>query len=64
MTGGIDIILPHRKSGQTLFAYGYLNRRVLEGGGSLLPAERYFELIGFSCEKAATASVGRGSRIT
>jgi hypothetical protein len=57
-------MLPHRKSGQSLSAYGYLNWRVFEGEGSLLPTERYFELIGFSCEKAATASVGRGFRIT
>jgi hypothetical protein len=63
MTGGIDIMLPHRNSGQSFPAYGYLNWRVLEGGSSLLLRNTTSTCSGFHLKNVRDKMVGRGSRI-
>src|ERR1700740_24230 len=51
MTGGIDIMLPHRKSGQSFPTYGHLNWRVFGGGKFVTTTEHYLHLFRFSFEK-------------
>jgi hypothetical protein len=59
MTGGIDIMLPHRKSGQSFPTYGYLIWRVLEGGSSLLLPHTTSTCSGFHLKTVDGDSPGR-----